>query len=353
MSNKYLKNRLNKEEALKKIAQENFQRKTLSFYRYVDIYKPQAMRDQLFRIFQALDCYGRIYIAKEGINAQMNIPQHHWNKFEEVLQSFDEFKKMPFKHAIENPTESFWKLSIKVKDKIVADGLDDNSFDTSNVGKHLNAKEFNEKLENPNTICVDMRNFYESEVGHFQGAICPEASTFHEELPMVKEALKGKENSEILLYCTGGVRCEKASAYMKHHGFKNVNQLHGGIIQYTHEVQAQKLENKFKGINFVFDERMGERISDDVLTTCHQCGAPCDTHTNCANKACNLLFIQCDNCKEKYGNCCSRECDEIAKQPEEKQKEAWKTFEKKDNLMLNKNPFRRRAHHNSFGPLKG
>jgi UPF0176 protein len=123
------------------------------------------------------------------------------------------------------------------------------------------------------------------------------------------------------MYCTGGIRCEKASAYYKHKGFKNVFQLEGGIINYTRQVENEGLENKFIGKNFVFDQRRSERISDDVIASCHQCGKPADTHTNCANEACHLLFIQCDECKEKMENCCSTHCQDIIKLPYEEQKE--------------------------------
>jgi len=334
-----LQNRLNKEEALTKLAAEDFSRKTISFYRYVKIDDPIMLRNELFAKWDDWGCLGRIYVAKEGINAQMSVPEPCWDDFMVDLYSYELFKDVPFKHAVEDE-HSFWKLTIKVKDKIVADGLDDASFDASDVGRHLNAVEFNELLDNPESVCVDMRNFYESEVGHFEGAICPDVATFREELPETKQLLKGKEEKPVLLYCTGGIRCEKASAYLRHHGFKNVNQLHGGIIDYAHQVKAQGLESKFKGKNFVFDERLAESITDDVLTNCHLCGASCDAHTNCANKACNLLFIECATCKEKLTNCCSETCQGIANLPEGEQRVAWKNFQKSDTLSLSKSPFR-------------
>jgi UPF0176 protein len=130
------------------------------------------------------------------------------------------------------------------------------------------------------------------------------------------------------MYCTGGIRCEKASAWFKHIGFKNVFQLNGGIIKYAQEVKDQGLENKFVGKNFVFDERLGERISDDIISVCHQCGKPCDTHTNCKNDGCHLLFIQCEACAATYKGCCSAECTDIIMLPVEKQKEIRKGINK-------------------------
>ena len=157
--------------------------------------------------------------------------------------------------------------------------------------------------------------------------------------------LEGKEDEQILLYCTGGIRCEKTSAYLKHHGFQDVNQLHGGIIDYARQLDSdESLNNNFEGKNFVFDERRGERISDDVISSCHQCGDPFDTHVNCKNVNCNLLFLQCDNCKEKYENCCSVDCIEIVNLPFEESKQLRKGSDNKKmyyshkrvNLNLNK-----------------
>jgi len=185
----------------------------------------------------------------------------------------------------------------------------------------VNAAKFNELIEDPNTVLVDMRNHYESEIGHFKGAITPDVDTFRDSLDLIEDDLKEhKEDKKLVMYCTGGIRCEKASAYYKHKGFKNVFQLEGGIIEYARQVDNQGLENKFVGKNFVFDHRRGERISDDVIANCHQCGEPCDVHINCANEACHLLFIQCESCSEKMEQCCSTECQEIIQLPYEEQK---------------------------------
>ncbi len=313
-------NRVNKDVLKQKLKEETFNRVTLSFYRYVKITNPQETRDELYKMWQNLNCFGRIYLAEEGINAQMNVPEHNWVEFENQLYAFDYFKDVPFKIAVDGNGKSFYKLVVKVRDRIVADGIDDPTFDASNTGKYLSAKEFNDALENPDTIVVDMRNHYESEVGRFEKAYCPDADTFREELPLVIDHLKGKEDKKILMYCTGGIRCEKASAYFKHKGFKDVNHLHGGIIQYAKEVKEQCIESKFKGVNFVFDERVGERITNDVLSTCHQCGEPCDRHVNCKNDDCHLLFIQCASCEEKMKGCCTPNCVEIYSLPLDEQK---------------------------------
>ena len=308
-------------EMKQKVSGENVPRRTLSFYRYVRIADPKAMRDELYSELSKLGCLGRIYVASEGINAQMNVPVAQWEKFDAYIQSKKEFAGVPYKIAVEETDSvSFYKLTIKVKEKIVADGLDDNSFDVTQVGEYLSAQEMNAYIDDPDAVVVDMRNNYESAIGHFENALTPNAHTFREELPLAKEALKGKEDKKVLLYCTGGIRCEKASAYFKHQGFKNVFQLEGGIINYAKQLEAEGLESKFIGKNFVFDHRLGERITDDIVSQCHQCGEPCDVHTNCVNEGCHLLFIQCDSCKEKMEGCCSAECVTVIHMPEEEQK---------------------------------
>jgi len=323
-----LRNKYDKATLRKRLEAENFTRKTVSFYRYVIIDEPDLMCDELYRDWSGMGILGRVYIACEGINAQINIPEHNVDAFKKQLYARTEFNGIPFKWAVEDDGKSFLKLIIRVKKKIVADGLNDDEFDVTNVGNHLTAKEFNEAMEKPETIVVDMRNHYESEVGKFVNAITPQADTFKEELPMVLDELKGKENQKILMYCTGGVRCEKASAFLKHHGFKDVNQLHGGIIDYVRQIKNEGLPSKFIGKNFVFDERVGERITDDVIAGCHQCGKPCDNHVNCANDDCHLLFIQCDNCASKLAGCCTPKCRQIASLPLEEQKKLRKGKEK-------------------------
>ena len=259
----------------------------------------------------------------------MSIPQYNWERFKENLYQIKELKDIPFKIAVEDDGKSFFKLTIKVREKIVADGLSENDYDVTNVGAHLTAKQWNKAIDD-GAIVVDMRNHYESEIGRFKGAICPEVETFKEELPVVKDLLRGKESDQVLLYCTGGIRCEKASAYLKNYGFENVSQLHGGIIDYVRQInENDSIENKFVGKNFVFDERRAERISNDIISNCHQCGDPCDQHTNCKNVNCNLLFLQCEKCKEEYDSCCSLDCIEVAKMPEDKRKKLRKGVENK------------------------
>lgn len=295
-------------------------RTTVSFYKYHQIQDPQAFRDGLFLRWDELGVLGRTYIASEGINAQISVPTENFEAFVKDLFSIDFLNGIRLNTAVDEG-KSFYALKVKLRNKIVADGIEDPNFDPSNTGKYLTAEEWNQQISEPNTVVVDMRNHYESEVGHFEGAICPDVDTFREELQVVEDILQNDKDKKVLMYCTGGIRCEKASAYMKHKGFENVYHLEGGIIKYARDAKANNLDIKFKGVNFVFDERLAERISDEVIATCHQCGEPFDHHTNCMNLGCHILFIQCDKCKEKYENCCSEECQNITHLSEEEQKE--------------------------------
>ena len=315
-----LHNLISREELKSRLMAETFRRRTISFYRYFYIDNPQEFRDVLYRDWFSLGCFGRIYVAREGVNAQMSIPENNFGLFLKTLGRHDIFRDIPVKYALEDDGKSFYKLTIKVRPKLVADGLDDDAYDITNVGNHLSGIEFHRMVGQPGTVVVDMRNYYESEIGRFEGAICPEADTFREELEMVTDLLKDKKEEKVLLYCTGGIRCEKASAYLKHHGFHDVNQLHGGILEYARQVKVHGLKSKFIGKNFVFDARMGEIIDGQVIARCHQCGKPFDTHKNCANDRCHLLFIQCPECAAKFEDCCSEECKEeknrLEKDPE-------------------------------------
>ena len=309
---------------------------TISFYKYAKIGNPEILRNHLYQEWEKLDVLGRIYVAFEGINAQLSIPSQNLDDLRAQLDTISFLENIRLNVAVEEDEDSFLKLKVKVRDKIVADGLNDDTFDVTNKGIHVDARMFNELIEDESTILVDMRNHYETEIGHFKNAITPDVDTFRDSLPIIEEDLLSyKDDKKLVMYCTGGIRCEKASAYFKHKGFKNVFQLEGGIINYTKQVEQENLENKFIGKNFVFDQRRGERISEDVIAQCHQCGAPCDTHTNCANEACHLLFIQCESCKEKMNDCCSEACKEVNDLSLEEQK-ALRRGKKASNKIFKK-----------------
>lgn len=328
-----LHNRISGEELKRRLHEETEQRTTISFYKYFPIQNPQEFRDHLYKHLHNLKVFGRIYIAKEGINAQISVPQSNFEVFKTFLYSIDELNSIRLNIAVDDDGKSFWVLSVKVREKIVADGITDPGFSMENKGRYVNAVEMNNMLQQEDTIVVDMRNHYEYEVGHFENAIEIPSDTFRDQLPMAVDMMRGNEEKNIIMYCTGGIRCEKASAYMLHNGFKNVFHLEGGIINYAKDVKQQDIPSKFIGKNFVFDNRLGERITEDIISKCHQCGKPCNIHTNCANNGCHLLFIQCEECKQQYNGCCSIECKETIHFPIERQKQIRKGVDKGRNVF--------------------
>lgn len=328
-----LHNRISRRELKQRILDDKTPRTTISFYCYFPIPQPVDFRNQLYRQFTELGVLGRIYLAEEGINAQISVPSENLDRFREQLDAYEHLKGIRLNIAVDDDGKSFYVLDIKVRKKIVADGIDDPGFDMANKGRYVNAAAFNELTNDPDTIVIDMRNHYEYEVGHFEKAIEIPSDTFREQLPMAADMMQEHHDKNIIMYCTGGIRCEKASAYMLHRGFKNVFHLEGGIIHYVNQVKNAGLSNKFHGKNFVFDQRLGERVTEEVISKCHQCGQPADTHVNCVNDACHLLFIQCDTCKEKMKTTCSQECFDFIHLPEEEQKKRRSGVDKGRNIF--------------------
>jgi UPF0176 protein len=317
---KPLHNRIERRLLRQRMLQNPEPRHTLSFYKYTHIPQPRLLRDHLYWHWSDLGILGRVHVANEGINAQISVPHNRHVAFLDFMSEISFFTDLRYNYAVEDNGKSFFKLTIKVRDKILADGLEDDKFDVTQKGKHLTASQWNEMLERDDVIVVDMRNHYESEVGKFEKAITPDVDTFAASLPIIDEMLKNEKDKKLLLYCTGGIRCEKASAWYKYKGFSNVYQLEGGIIKYARDCKEKGINTKFHGKNFVFDERLGERITDEVIAQCHTCGNPSDTHTNCRNSACNVLFIQCVSCQQKLEGCCSNACIKVMHLPAEEQR---------------------------------
>jgi UPF0176 protein len=330
-----LHNRISQKELKQRLLEETIPRKTLSFYRYFQIPDPQTFRDELYRQLEALQVFGRIYLAHEGINAQISVPVSRVEAFQAYLENIEPLRGLRLNMAFADDGKYFWVLKIKVREKIVADGISDPDFSMDNKGQYVDAETFNQLTADPDTLVVDMRNHYEYEVGHFEGAIEIPSDTFRDQLPQTVDLLKDRKEKPVIIYCTGGIRCEKASAYLLHWGFKKVFHLEGGIIHYANSVKEKGLENKFHGKNFVFDERLGESITGEIIAHCHQCGRPADTHTNCKNSGCHLLFIQCAECTVRYDGCCGQACMDIFHLPEEQQKELRKGG-KNDQKIFNK-----------------
>jgi UPF0176 protein len=338
---KSLHNRVSAEVLKQRLMEETEPRTTISFYRYFPISDPEVFRNQFYLGLNALHVFGRIYVANEGINAQISVPSSNLEALKTYLDSVKGLENLRLNIAVDDDGKSFFVLKVKVRSKIVADGIEDPTFSMENKGRYLKVAEYNELAKREDVIIVDMRNHYEYEVGHFKNAIEVPSDTFREQLPMAADMLKDKKDAPIIMYCTGGIRCEKATAYMLHQGFKDVYHVEGGIIEYANQAKKQGLENQFIGKNFVFDERLGERITEDIIANCHQCGKPADTHTNCKNTACHLLFIQCDECAKKYNGCCSEECTNILAMPEEEQAKLRKGIDK-GAMIFNKSKQRLR-----------
>jgi UPF0176 protein len=340
-----LHNRISQAELKKLLYAETEHRTTISFYQYFKIDDPRLFRDEMYKALTALKIFGRIYIATEGINAQISVPDSNVDAFSIYLNTITSLQNIRLNIAVDDDArpaldsnkdddkpfgrgKSFWVLKIKVREKIVADGITDPAFSMQNKGSYVNAAQMNELLQHDDTIVIDMRNHYEYEVGHFTKAIEIPSDTFREQLPMAVDMMQDKKDKNIIMYCTGGIRCEKASAYMLHHGFNHVYHLEGGIINYARQAKAAGLETKFIGKNFVFDDRLGERITEDIIAKCHQCGKPADNHTNCKNDGCHLLFIQCDDCAKQFDGCCTVECQTVYNLPIEEQIELRKGIDK-------------------------
>ncbi len=328
-----LHNRISRKELKEALLKDPTPRTTISFYCYFKIEEPEVFRNSLYRDLKQLGVLGRIYVAAEGINAQVSVPSANVDAFRSCLYSIEPLNGLRLNSAVDDDGKSFFVLDIKVRKKIVADGIEDPTFDMANKGKYVDAEQFNQLTEDPDTVVIDMRNYYEYEVGHFQQAIEIPSDTFREQLPMAAAMMKDKKDTNIIMYCTGGIRCEKASAFMLHQGFKNVFHLEGGIINYARQIREQGLPSKFIGKNFVFDERLGERITEDIIAHCHQCSKPADTHTNCKNDGCHLLFIQCEECATAFEGCCSQECKDTLHLPGERRKELRKGIDKGQHIF--------------------
>jgi UPF0176 protein len=328
-----LHNRISRKELKEIIKNDPTPRTTISFYCYFKIDEPVLFRNTLYKDLKEMGVLGRIYLAQEGINAQISLPTDKMDIFRNYLYAIQPLNGLRLNIAVDDDGKSFYVLDIKVRNKIVADGINDPAFDMANRGKYVNAEQFNKLTRDPDTIVIDMRNHYEFEVGHFENAIEIPSDTFREQLPMAADMMKDNKDKNIIMYCTGGIRCEKASAYMLHKGFKNVFHLEGGIINYVNQAKQKGLDLKFHGKNFVFDQRLGERVTEEIISQCHQCGKPADTHVNCVNDACHLLFIQCDECKVKYENTCSKDCQDFIHLPEEEQKKLRSGIDKGRNVF--------------------
>jgi len=296
-----LYNKLSALERSTILEESGSERLTLSFYKYAHIGNPELFRDHLFLSWDSLEVLGRIYVAHEGINAQLSLPVIYFKEFKNHLESISFLKDVKLNIAVKQNLKSFLKLTIKVRDKIVADGLEDKEFDVTNKGIHVNALKFNQLLKDKNTICVDMRNHYESEIGHFQNAIKPDVDTFRESLPIIEKDLsKYKEDKNLLMYCTGGIRCEKSTSYLLEKGFEEVYHLKGGVLNYFEQVPHT--ESTWEGECFVFDNRVtvNHQLEPGEFDQCHACRRPITDEDKRRSEF--VVGVQCHHCVDEYSD---------------------------------------------------
>lgn len=301
----------------------------ISFYKYRPLTKEEMEKVQLrlWKFRDNLGVLGRCYVYFDGMNCQISVPKANLKTFFEELQKEPIFKDVEFncKNVMDKNKENvapFSNMHVRLRPLLHIPEEVIPYSQPEDQGARLTAKEWNELLSKENTLIFDARNWYESMVGKFEGATPLNTDSFYEAFSAIEKMLndKDKENTNVMMYCTGGIRCVRLSAYVKQKlGFKNVYHLKGGIVNYSLEIEEESIPSKFIGKNFVFDERRAEKVTDDVIATCSQCGTPCDTHVNCPNTSCNLLFVQCPTCASKFNAACSDECKRIIELPLEEQ----------------------------------
>ncbi len=280
----------------------------LSFYLLAPIADPEREVTRFHRFCVAKEIRGRIYISKDGVNAQMSVHEKEASSFYAWLKSDPRFENVEIK-AQRHDAHAFAKMTVKVRKELVAV---DCRVDLSKRGEYLSPKEWAAKLDarDEKTLVLDVRNDYEWDVGHFEGAKRPACQTFRE-FPAVADRLKetcDRETTEVMMSCTGGIRCEIYSSLLKERGFKHVYQLQGGVIKYGLEMGTKH----WKGELFVFDDRLVVPIDDskraEQVGVCSTCSVKTNIYYNCANMDCNALFLSCASCIQHQQGCCSRAC---------------------------------------------
>lgn len=287
------------------ITNNDMKYRVLLFYKYVNVADPAKFRGEHLDFCLNNDIRGRVFIAHEGINGTVSGLTESIEKYKQELRSYPEFEDIVFK---EDPAEehAFRKSHVRVKKEIVNSSLEGVSLE--NTGKRLKPEELNKFYEDGKEfVIVDARNDYESKIGKFKNAITPDLKTFRDWRRM-KDELKDYKDKTVITYCTGGIRCEKASAYLVEQGFKDVYQLDGGIVTYTKD----NPDKYWEGSVFVFDERRivepnGKEELKHVGECCY-CGEPASYYINCHNQDCDKLLVTCHDCKVENEYCCSDEC---------------------------------------------
>lgn len=282
----------------------------LLFYKYVSIEDPCSIRDWQLEVCRRWQLVGKIRIASEGINVTVSGVTHHVFEYQVELLRHPLFGDTPIKSSIGSPT-AFASLSVKICSEAIPTGLK-KGLPLPQTGKHLKPDEAHALLSHPpdNLVILDARNYYESRIGHFEGAVLPNVRKFSYFFDYMKEQKDSFKDKQVFMYCTGGIRCERASAYLKSLNVcEEVYQLEGGIHEY-----ANCYPNGFyKGRNYVFDDRISMKINDTVVSTCNYCTNLYDEYRKCCRPDCFIVTLCCDSCRETRKNLyfCCLQCEKF------------------------------------------
>lgn len=281
------------------------------FYKYVYIEYPKQILKWQMAICKELALKGRVILAHEGINATLAGEDAAIETYIQHMNNHPLFGNIDFKNS-EGDVDDFPRLRVVVRNEIVHLGIDPQKLTTQNTGTHLTPAKAHELIaNNPNLVLLDARNTYESTIGTFKNAIIPNIDNFRQLPEYIDSNATLFKDKEVLMFCTGGIRCERASAYLKEKGIaQEVYQIEGGIQRYTEQFP----DGYFRGKNYVFDGRISVRINNDVLGSCSLCSTPCDDYNNCLNATCNEHHISCASCRIEYNTCCSTQCKELLEQ---------------------------------------
>jgi len=281
----------------------------LLFYKYVVLSEPEAILEWQQTLCKSLDLRGRIILAKEGINGTVGGTKEATDAYIAAMEQHPLFDKIDFKTA-PGGNDHFPRMRIVIKNEIVNLGLDTQKVSVKDTGTHLTPEQAHQLMnEAPeNLVILDARNNYESRIGTFKGSLTPDIDTFREFPDYVDHNLEAFKDKKVLMHCTGGIRCERASAYLKQKGIaQEVYQIEGGIHRYIEKFP----DGHFRGSNYVFDARIAQRVNEDVLGNCDLCNVACDYYVNCVNAQCNNQFLACKQCRKTYKECCSTLCCDL------------------------------------------
>lgn len=280
----------------------------LLYYYYTDIEDPEAFSAEHLELCKGMNLKGRILVANEGINGTVSGTVEDTEKYMEYMKNHPLFDGIVFKI---DPSEghTFKKMHVRPRPELVNLSLEDDINPREMTGEYLEPKDFYAQMQDENTIVLDARNTYEYDVGHFRGAIRPDVETFRELPEWVRENRDMLEGKRILTYCTGGIRCEKFSGWLKREGFEDVGQLHGGIATYGKDPEVKG--QNWDGMMYVFDERLTvpvNQVEHNVVGRDHFDGTPCERYINCANPECNDQILASEENEAKHLGGCSLEC---------------------------------------------